>query len=187
MYRLPYVLFNRIFRLGGFVMENMLEIGQVVNTHGVRGELKIMPWCDDPAIYDELEYFYIDGRRYDIKRTRFHKNCGIVAVEGIDNINDAELLKNKIVTVEREALGELPEGTYYIADLLELEVKTVEGKVLGRIFDVISTGSNDVYHIKAEGKKDVLIPVIDEVVKEVNIEDGYVTVALMKGLVDDEV
>ena len=133
-------------------MDNMLEIGQVVNTHGVRGELKIMPWCDDPAIYDELEYFYIDGRRYNIKRTRLHKNCEIVAVEGIDNINDAELLKNKIVTVEREALGELPEGTYYIADLLGLEVKTVEGRVLGKIFDVIRTGSNDVYHIKSEGK-----------------------------------
>ena len=168
-------------------MNDILEIGQVVNTHGVRGELKIMPWCDDPEIYNELEYFYIDGKKYNIKRTRLHKNCEIVAVEGIDNINDAELLKNKIVTVEREALGELPEGTYYIADLLGLEVKTDEGKFLGKIFDVISTGSNDVYHLKADGKKDVLIPVIDEVVKEVNIEDGYVIVTLMKGLVDDEI
>lgn len=166
--------------------EKMLEIGKVVNTHGIRGELKIQPWCDDPMIYDELEYIYIDGKKYNIKRTRFHKNCEIVAVEGIDNINEAELLKNKIVTVPREDLGELPEGTYYIADLIGLEVRTDE-KVLGRIFDVISTGSNDVYHVKREGKKDVLIPVIDDVVKKVNIDEGYVFVTLMKGLVDDEV
>ncbi len=167
--------------------ENMLEIGMVVNTHGVRGELKIQPWCDDPMIYDELEYIYIDGRRYDIKRTRLHKNCEIVAVEGIDNINEAELLKNKVVTVEREMLGDLPEGTYYIADLLGIEVRCDDGRMLGKISDVISTGSNDVYVVKRDGKKDALIPVIDEVVKEVNIDGGYAIITLMKGLVDDEV
>lgn len=167
--------------------ENMLEIGMVVNTHGVRGELKIQPWCDDPMIYDELEYIYIDGRRYDIKRTRLHKNCEIVAVEGIDNINEAELLKNKVVTVEREMLGDLPERTYYIADLLGIEVRCDDGRMLGKISDVISTGSNDVYVVKRDGKKDALIPVIDEVVKEVNIDGGYAIITLMKGLVDDEV
>lgn len=162
--------------------ENMLEIGKVVNTHGVRGELKIQPWCDDPAIYDELEYIYIDGEKYNIIRNRFHKNCEIVAVEGINNINDAELLKNKIVTVERENLGDLPEGTYYIADLIGLEVKTADGEILGIIEEVIKTGSNDVYQVKREGKKPLLIPVIEEAVNEVNIDQGYVTVTLMKGL-----
>ncbi len=162
--------------------ENMLEIGKVVNTHGVRGELKIQPWCDDPAIYDELEYIYIGGERYNIIKNRFHKNCEIVAVEGINNINEAELLKNKIVTVERENLGELPSGTYYIADLIGLEVKTSEGEILGIIEEVIKTGSNDVYQVKRDGKKPLLIPVIEEAVNEVNIEEGYVTVTLMKGL-----
>lgn len=165
----------------------ILEIGRVVNTHGIRGELKIQPWCDDPAIFDELEYIYIDGRRYVITRSRFHKTCEIVAVEGIDNINDAELLKNKIVTVEREQLGELPEGTYYIADIIGLSVVTDAGAELGKIGQVISTGSNDVYEVEREGKKPLLLPVIDEVVKEVNIDEGYVTVSLMKGLADDEV
>lgn len=167
--------------------DEFLEIGKVVNTHGVRGEIKIQPWCDDPMIFDELEYVYIGGKRYDIVRSRLHKNCEIVAVEGIDDINDAELLRNKIVTVERDMLGELPEGTYYIADLLGLEVRTDSGETLGIIEDVISTGSNDVYQVKRENKKPALIPVIDEVVKEVNIDGGYVTVTLMKGLVDDEV
>ncbi len=166
--------------------QNILEIGKIVNTHGIRGELKIQPWCDDPEIYNELEYIYIDGEKYKVLRSRFHKTCEIVAVEGIDNINKAELFRNKVVTVPREALGELPEGTYYVADLLGLEVKTADGERLGVIEDVIKTGSNDVYQVKREGKKPILIPVIDEAVNLVDIDGGYVIVTLMKGLVDDE-
>ena len=166
---------------------DILEIGKVVNTHGIRGEIKIQPWCDDPMIFDELEYIYLDGEKYKVVKTRFHKNCEIVAVEGINNINEAELLRNKIVMVPREALGELPEGTYYVADLLGLEVKTNDGKILGKIDDVIRTGSNDVYQVKCPGRKDILIPVIEEAVNEVNIDEGYVIVTLMKGLVDDEI
>ncbi len=165
----------------------ILEIGKVVNTHGIRGELKIQPWCDDPAIFDELEYIYIGGEKYNITRSRFHKTCEIVAVEGINNINEAELLKNKIVTIEREMLGELPEGTYYIADIIGLEVRSTNGNILGVIDNVISTGSNDVYEVKREGKKPLLLPVIDEVINEVNLSDGYVSVTLIKGLADDEI
>lgn len=165
----------------------ILEIGQVVNTHGIRGELKIQPWCDDPMIYDELEYIYIDGKKYNITRSRLHKNCEIVAVEGINNINDAEMLRNKIVTIEREMLGELPEGRYYVVDIIGLEVRLNSGEKLGVIDQVIHTGSNDVYQVKRHGKKDVLIPVIDEVIDEVNIDGGYVVITPMKGLIDDEV
>ena len=165
----------------------ILEIGQVVNTHAVKGEIKIQPWCDDPALYNELEYIYIGGDKYTLLRARLHKNCIIAAVEGIDNINEAELLKNKIVTVEREMLGELPDGRYYIADLIGLDVYCDGEKKLGVIEDVISTGANDVYQVAREGKKPVLLPVIDDVIKEVNIDDGYVKVSLMKGLVDDEI
>lgn len=164
--------------------EKMLELGKVVNTHGIRGEIKIQPWCDDPGIFDELAYLYIGGRRYEVLRTRFHKNCEIVAVEGIETIDDAEQLRNQIVTIEREMLGELPEGTYYIADLEGLTVRTAEGEVLGTIDEVIKTGSNDVYVLKSPRKKPVLIPVIDQVVREVNLEEGYVLVELMEGLID---
>ncbi len=163
-------------------MNKLLELGKVVNTHGIRGEIKIQPWCDDPAIFDELEYIYIDGKRFDMLRSRIHKNCVIAAVEGICNIDEAETLRGGIVTVEREVLGELPEGTYYIADLEGLLVKTIDGKELGRIAEVMKTGSNDVYIL--DTKKPILIPVIDQVVKEVNIEGGYVLVELMKGLID---
>lgn len=165
--------------------KNILEIGKVVNTHGIRGEFKIQPWCDDPVIFDELEYIYIGGKKYNIKRSRFHKTCEIVAVEGIDNINDAELLKNKTVTVEREMLGELPEGTYYIADIIGLAVKTAGGECLGKVSQVISTGSNDVYEVEREGKKPLLLPVIDDVVRDVDIDGGCITVVLIPGLADD--
>ena len=162
----------------------ILELGKVVNTHGSRGEIKVQPWCDDPEIFDELEYIYIGDKRYDILKSRLHKNCEIIALDGVNNINEAELLRNKVVTIEREILGELPEGTYYIADLEGLEVKTVDGQVLGTIDEVIKTGSNDVYVLNNPGKKPILIPVIEQVVKEVNIDDGFVLVELMEGLID---
>lgn len=166
------------------VKKELLELGKVVNTHGIRGELKIQPWCDDPELFYDLEYFYIDNRRYEIQKARLHKNCIIALVEGVTSINEAELLKNHVVTIEREALGALPEGTYYIADLEDLEVRLEDGQILGRIDEVIKTGSNDVYVLKETGGKPILIPVIDEVVKEVNIDDGYVVVELLKGLID---
>ncbi|MBQ4145602.1 MAG: ribosome maturation factor RimM [Clostridia bacterium] len=165
-------------------MKKILELGKVVNTHGIRGEIKVQPWCDDPEIFSELEYIYIDDKKYDIEKSRLHKNCVIVKLDQINNINEAELLREKIVTIEREKLGELPEGTYYIADLEGLTVKTIDGEILGEIEDVIKTGSNDVYVLKSSSKKPILIPVIEQVVKEVNIEDGYVLVELMEGLID---
>ena len=165
--------------------KEFIEIGGVVNTHGLRGDLKIQPWCDDPEIFYDLKEIYIDETKYEIENARLHKTCVLLKVKGVDSINDAERLKNKTAFVERAALGELPEGTYYICDLLGLRVETKDGKVLGVIDDIIKTGSNDVYVLKSENsKKPILIPVIDEVVKEVNIEAGYVTVELLKGLID---
>ncbi|MEG1442345.1 MAG: ribosome maturation factor RimM, partial [Oscillospiraceae bacterium] len=145
---------------------------------------KIQPWCDSPEIFEEIEYVYLDGEKFLVESARFHKTCELVLFNGIDNITDAEKLKNKIVTIEREMLGELPEGTHYIADIEGLIVKTVDGIELGTIEDIIKTGSNDVYVLKSDSKKPILIPVIDEVVKEVNIDGGYVLVELLKGLID---
>ena len=165
-------------------MNEFLEIGQIVNTRGLRGEVKIMPWCDDPVVFEELEYIIIDHKEYDIEYVKYHKNFVILKLEGIDDINEAEKYRNKTVYVEREMLGELPEGTYYICDLLGCEVRLISGEVLGEIDDVIKTGSNDVYSVKNDLGKPVLIPVIDEVVKEVNIDERYVIVEPLKGLID---
>ena len=165
-------------------MENLLEIGQIVNTHGLRGDLKVMPWCDDPEVFHELAYVLIDGQEFEIQKSSIHKNMVLLKLEGIDHINDAEGYRNKVLTVPREELGELPEGTYYICDLLGCEVETVEGRFLGKICDIIKTGSNDVYVVEDESRKQVLIPVIDEVICSVDIEAKRIVIKPLKGLID---
>ena len=165
-------------------MKNDLEIGQIVNTHGLRGDLKVMPWCDDPAVFDELAYVIIDGVEYDIEKSRMQKNMVLLKLEGIDDINEAEKYRNKVLTVPREEMGDLPEGTYYICDLLGCVVETVDGRNLGKITDIIKTGSNDVYVVEDIGKKQVLIPVIEQVVKSVDIDEKKVLIEPLKGLID---
>lgn len=138
--------------------DDLLEIGKIVNTHGIRGEVKIQPWCDEPELFDELEYLFIEGEKYNIVRNRFHKTCQIVQLENVNNIDDAERFKNKIVYINRDAL-ELPEGRYYIADIEGLTVKEQNGRILGVVDEIIKTGSNDVYSLKDTfNKKPVLIP-----------------------------
>ncbi len=165
-------------------MENLLEIGQIVNTRGLRGEVKIMPWCDEPEVFEDLDYVIIEGGEYYIEAVKYHKNFVILKLDGVNDINEAEKLRNKILTVSREMLGELPEGTYYICDLLGCKVSTASGQELGKIDDIIKTGSNDVYSVRNDEGKQVLIPVIDEVIKEVNIEEKYIIVEPLKGLID---
>ena len=165
--------------------DDLLEIGKIVNTHGIRGEVKIQPWCAEPELFDELEYLFIEGEKYNIVRNRFHKTCQIVQLENVNNIDDAERFKNKIVYINRDAL-ELPEGRYYIADIEGLTVKEQNGRILGVVDEIIKTGSNDVYSLKDTfNKKPVLIPVIEGVVLETNIDGGYIVVKLPKGLIDD--
>ena len=165
--------------------DDLLEIGKIVNTHGIRGEVKIQPWCDEPELFDELEYLFIEGEKYNIVRNRFHKTCQIVQLENVNNIDDAERFKNKIVYINRDAL-ELPEGRYYIADIEGLTVKEQNGRILGVVDEIVKTGSNDVYSLKDTfNKKPVLIPVIEGVVLETNIDGGYIVVKLPKGLIDD--
>ena len=165
--------------------DDLLEIGKIVNTHGIRGEVKIQPWCDEPELFDELEYLFIEGEKYNIVRNRFHKTCQIVQLENVNSIDDAERFKNKIVYINRDAL-ELPEGRYYIADIEGLTVKEQNGRILGVVDEIIKTGSNDVYSLKDTfNNKPVLIPVIEGVVLETNIDGGYIVVKLPKGLIDD--
>ncbi len=165
-------------------MENLLEIGQIVNTHGLRGDLKVMPWCDDPEVFHELEYVLIDDKEFAIQKSAIHKNMVLLKLEGIDHINEAETYRNKVLFVPREELGELPEGTYYICDLLGCRVETDDGRVLGSICDIIKTGSNDVYVVENEAKKQVLIPVIDQVIKSVDIDEKLVVITPLKGMID---
>lgn len=165
---------------------NQLEIGKIVNTHGVRGEIKVVPWTDDPLFFDDLEWVYVkNGAALDKKNIEFvkyQKNNVILKLKGIETVNDAERLKNRILVTDREVIGPLPQDTYFICDLIGLEVKTEDDEMLGTIDDVMSTGSNDVYIVKDKMNRELLIPALKEVVLEVNLNDEYVIVKLPEGL-----
>lgn len=169
-------------------MSGKIEIGRIVNTHGIKGEVKLTPWCDDPTVFETLDKLYDkNGSILEILRVRYHKQSVILTLKGVTDMNTAETYKGKIVYADRDDLGELPDGTYYICDLIGLRVETDSGDLLGELTDCFPTGSNDVYVVKSPGKRDILLPAIPQVIKEVKLDEGRMIVTLMKGLVDDEV
>ena len=167
---------------------DLLEVGKIINTHGLKGEVKVAAWTDTPDVFEDLDAVYLKKRtehvKLTIKNVKYQKNNLIVKFAEYNDINDVEVLKNSVLYAERSALGELPDGVYYIADLIGMTVKKENGEVIGKIKDVIQTGANDVYVVAREKQKDMLIPVIDEVVLSVDTEICEVTVSLMEGLED---
>ncbi|OQB15765.1 MAG: Ribosome maturation factor RimM [Firmicutes bacterium ADurb.Bin193] len=166
-------------------MDELLEIGKLVNTHGLKGEVKVTPWCDDADIFTRLESVTVNGENHSIENVRFHKGSVILKLDRVDSIDDAERLKNKILYTERSHLGELNEDTYYIKDLIGLEVYE-DGQSLGIIDDCFPTGSNDVYVVKSDSGKQILIPAIKQVIKKVDIKNRRMDVELMEGLRDED-
>ena len=168
-------------------MEDFFRVGVIANTHGIRGEVKIFPTTDDVKRFDYLKEAYIDAGKEKIKvevsSVRYFKNLVIVKFKGIDNINDIERHKGKDLLVTRENALPLEEGEYYLADIIGANVYTEDGDLFGSLEDVIETGANLVYSVQHEGKE-VLLPVIDDCVKEVNVEEKKVIVHIMKGLLD---
>lgn len=165
---------------------NRLEVGKIINTHGLRGEVKVVTWTDFPDIFEDIGCVYLKKRAEEIKLTiknvKYQKNNIIVKFAEIDTIEEAEKFKNCVLVADRDALGELPEGVHYIADLIGCEVVSDEGETLGKISDVFNTGANDIYTVSAQGKKDLLIPVLDQTVLNIDIENKKVTVHLLEGL-----
>ena len=165
----------------------LLECGKIVSTHGVRGEIKINPWCDGPDFLCEFEELYLkDGRVLELERARVHKNCVIAKVAGIDSIESAMPYINAVVYLNKEDV-ELPDGTYFIADLIGLSVVDYDtGRIYGKITDVMQTGANDVYTVTAE-EGDTLIPAISDVVMETDLEAGEIRIRPLEGLFSDEI
>lgn len=167
---------------------DLLEVGKIVNTHGLRGEVKVVPWTDSPEVFEDIDFVYVKKKseyeRLDVKGIKYQKNNLIVRFSQIADINMAEKYKNQVIYAERKILGELPEGMYYIADLIGLDIVTEDGEKIGTVSDVFNTGSNDIYEVKREGKKNLLLPVIDDVVLNINVEGGKITVRMMDGLED---
>lgn len=165
-----------------------LDSGKIVGTHGIKGEVRIEPWCDSPEFLCAFKKLYLDekGQTFIEVKSRPHKNITLAKIKGVDTIEAAEKLRGKIVYINRDDIT-LDEGVNFVQDLIGLEVKDAEnGTVYGRITDVLRTGANDVYEITDSNNKKYLAPVIDEVVEEINVDGGFVLIRPMKGIFDDE-
>ncbi|MBR3882801.1 MAG: 16S rRNA processing protein RimM [Clostridia bacterium] len=167
-------------------MNKYLELGQIVNVKGLKGEVKVNSFTDDNTKFERIPNVFIKQKgnlkEYSIEKVGYSKNQVIIKFKGVDTVEEAETLRNSYIVVDREIFGELPEGVYYIADLLGLDVYTEDGTLLGKVDDIFSTGANDVYVVKDELGKQRLLPGIDEVIKHIDIESGKIIVNLIEGL-----
>lgn len=167
-------------------MEDLLQVGVITTTHGVRGEVKVFPTTDDVARFKKLRHVILDTGKekidLEVAGVKFFKNLVILKFKGIDDINEVEKYRKKSLYVTRENAVKLKKDEYFIADLIGLRVQTDEGEELGSISDVLQTGANDVYVISKDGSDDILLPAIKDCVKAVNIEEGTILVHLLPGL-----
>ena len=167
-------------------MEDLLQVGVITSTHGIRGEVKVFPTTDDPNRFRKLKQGILDTGKeqleMEIASVKFFKNMVIVKFKGIDDINDVEKYRKAGIYVTRENAIPLGENEYFIADLIGLHVVSDDEEELGVIDDVLQTGANDVYIVKKEQTPDLLIPAIKDCIKNVNIEEGTMMVHLLPGL-----
>jgi len=167
----------------------MFNIGKIVNTHGLHGEVKVN------RITDFEERFVVGNKVFAVKDDgnpvelqiishRTHKGFDLLFFDGLNTIDDAEQLKGAMLKIGEDQLTELEEGEYYYFEIIGCTVHTVEGQVIGRVIEVLSPGANDVWVVKRQQKKDALIPYIEEVVKEVNMREKKIIIQPIEGLLD---
>ena len=168
-------------------MTKYLEIGQIVNTFGIKGMVKVKPFTDNIERFNNLEKIYIKNKsgqtEYKIQEVKYHKNMVLIKFEGIENPEQADLLRNSYLIVDRETEEPLEPGRYYIVDMIGLDVFTDDNEYLGKLEDIYNTGSNDIYVVKNELGKQVLLPAIEDVIKNIDMDSKKVIVHLIPGLV----
>ena len=173
-------------------MTEFLNVGKIVNTHGIRGEVRVISQTDFP------EERYRKGQRLTLIREnkapleltvaghRKHKNFDLLTFEGYPTINDVEPLRDGILKVSKDELSELTENEYYYHEIIGLTVIDEQARELGKIKEILSPGANDVWVVQRKGKKDALIPYIESVVKQIDLDKGEVHIEIPEGLLDDE-
>lgn len=149
--------------------------------------VKVKPFTENIERFDELEKVYIENKKgkkeYEIEEVKYHKNMVLIKFKGIENPEDANLLRESYLLVDRANEKPLEEGTYYIVDMIGLDVYTDENELLGKLEDIFNTGSNDIYVVKNEQGKQILLPAIDDVLKEIDMDNKKVIVHLIPGLI----
>ena len=164
-------------------MQQYLEIGKIVSVFGIRGEVKVQPWCDSPEFLCEFDtLYYKSGTPVNIIKSRVAKNIVVMKIEGIDTVEQAQAIRNRVLYMDRNDV-ELEKGSYFIQDLIGLTVIDEDTKeVYGKISDVTETGANDVYHVKREDGKMFYVPAIPQVVMNVDLENGEMIIKPLDGL-----
>lgn len=165
-------------------MKETLKIGQIINTHGLKGELKIYPLTDDIRRFRKLKSVIIDGSQKNVSWCKMQNDRVILKIEDIDSIEQAMQYKNKYLEVKREEAVKLPEGRYYVADIIGCSVLDTDNHELGKVYDVIFTKNNDVYWVK--GNKELLIPVLEHIVVSIDVEKKEIIIKPTKEWQDED-
>ena len=160
-------------------MNEFLDCGQIVNTHGVHGEVRIVPWADSPEFLCRFSTLYVDAAPLNVSSSRVHKGSVIAGFQGVHTEEQAMALKGKTVQIRRSD-AKLPEGSFFLADIIGLDVVDENGQKLGILKEVLSPSQQRVYVV--EGDRDLLIPAVPEFILETNIEAGYIKVRLIEGM-----
>lgn len=167
-------------------MQEYFEVGQIVNTNGLKGLLKINPFTDDITRFERLKTIFIEHKKelleFEIESVRYQKKQVLLKLKGIDTIEEAEKYREDYLKINRNKEEKLPKDTYYIVDLIGLDIYTEDGELLGKLDDVFSTGSNDVYVVKNGEGKQILLPAISDVIKNIDLEQKKIVVNLIEGL-----
>lgn len=169
-------------------MEDLLQVGIITSTHGVRGEVKVYPTTDDPRRFRRLKEVVLDTGKekmnLEIEGVKFFKQFVILKFKGLDNINDIEKYRQKSLYVTRKNAVRLQRDEYFIADLIGLKVQDEDGTELGTVKDVIETGANDVYEVEMADGRSLLLPAIKQCILNVDVENGTMQVHVLEGLLD---
>lgn len=158
-----------------------LESGKIVNTHGIAGEVKVVPWCDGPEFLLQFDTFYIDEKPVRVKSSRVHKQQVLLSLEGIADLNEAMRLKDKVIFIDREDVN-FADGVHFLADFFGLEVRDADSDaVLGKIADILTPPAHPIYVVRG-GSREYMIPAVDAFVVESNVEGGFIRVRLIEGM-----
>ncbi|HCX62510.1 ribosome maturation factor RimM [Sedimentibacter sp.] len=166
-------------------MNDYIKVGKIVNTHGVKGYLKCLPLTDDMERFEELKYVYTekDNTKRKLKDVWYRNNMVYILLENINDMSTAETFRDSYISILEDQLRELPEDSYYLFDLVEMEVYSDDGEYLGKIKEIYQTGANDVYEITNKNKS-FLIPAVKEVVKKVDVENKKMVINVIEGLLE---
>ena len=163
-------------------MDSLMELGYVNNVRGLRGEIKVIHYCDYKEFFEEVDSVLIKNTEYEIEAIKYYKDQVVLKLSGIDTVEAAEALKNQTVYARKSDLPPLPEGVFYISDMIGVKAYLEDGTYVGEITDVIQNGPTDIIELKTEDGKEILIPRVEEFVPYLSVTDKKMTITPIDGL-----